>query len=315
MTPAPADGGGAGGAGGAGNTGNTGATGTTGAAGNAGAAGSNQHPVDTPANPFLNLTYGNALPGYTYINNQFPPPPMHSFDLEMSDSDGGAPLNLLNAVINSHFMTGGATASNEQYYYADGLADDEGGMEEDEEDEEEEEEMMDDDELQINQLPAIMQQYPSTALIPAAISQAMVDEAVAFLLQQPLSSDELSLDEEEEQLLLDPFPPPHMSNPNPSILGSENYGLIDFLRSWAYGNVPLMTLRLPRPGIHRVLKQATSGVERVYFGDLRGNGCDIQGLDWDSMNTTRQAAREIRRQTYKNYVNRHGSDIHVSCII
>ncbi|EHK26350.1 uncharacterized protein TRIVIDRAFT_166964 [Trichoderma virens Gv29-8] len=101
-----------------------------------------------------------------------------------------------------------------------------------------------------------------------------------------------------------------MSNPNPSILGSENYGLIDFLRYWAYGNVLQSGHRLPRPGIRRVIKQATSGVERVYYSDLRGDGCDIQGLDWDSMNTTRSAAREIRRYTYRNYVNRPGSDIH-----
>ncbi|PTB69813.1 WD40 repeat-like protein [Trichoderma citrinoviride] len=105
-----------------------------------------------------------------------------------------------------------------------------------------------------------------------------------------------------------------MSNPNPSILGSENYGLIDFLRVWAYGHVGIRSVRgkkLSAPGLHRVLKQATSGVERVYYHDLRGDGCDMQGLDWDSMNTTRHAARRIRRLTYKNYVNRTGSDIHV----
>ncbi|EGR47779.1 uncharacterized protein TRIREDRAFT_78988 [Trichoderma reesei QM6a] len=142
----------------------------------------------------------------------------------------------------------------------------------------------------------------------AALTQALVNQAANQLPGQGLTDDELSLDEEEQALLLDPFPPVHISNPNPSILGSENYGLIDFLRIWAYGHIVIRGKKLPVPGLHRVLKQATSGVERVHYHDLRGDGCDMQGLDWDSMNTTRHAARRIRRLTYKNYVNRLGSD-------
>jgi hypothetical protein len=287
-----------------------------------GNSGSNQLPLDPPTNSFLNDPYGVA-----YTSAQHHPQMDDIFDQEMSDSDsdgdGGAPVSHMNGVIGGNYMIEASTTYNE--HYADGLADDEGEMDEDDDDEEydeeydddeDEDEMMSDEESQPppTSAPSLAHYlHPSDQLpLPANMPQALLDEALNILLQNPLSADELSLDEDEEQMLLDPFPPPHMSNPNPSILGSENYGLVDFLRSWAYGNVPLMSLRLPRPGIRRVLKQANSGVERVHYRDLRANGCDMQGLDWDSMNTARYYAREIRRQTYRNYVNRPGSDIYVS---
>lgn len=291
-------------------------------------SGSNQLPLDPPTNSFLNHPYG----GVAYTSAQHDPHMHNSYDQEMDNSDGGALVSHMNGAIGGNYMVESSTAYNE--HYADGLADDEGEMEEDDEDEEydddeddggdesdedDEDEMMSDEEPHAPpaSIPSLAHYLdPSNQLpLPANMPQELLDEALNILLQHPLSADELSLDEDEEQMLLDPFPPPHMSNPNPSILGSENYGLVDFLRSWAYGNVPLTSLRLPRPGIRRVLKQANSGVERVHYGDLRANGCDMQGLDWDSMNTARYYAREIRRQTYRNYVNRLGSDIYVSFYI
>jgi hypothetical protein len=280
---------------------------------------SNQLLTDPPINSYLNHPHGVA-----YISAQHHSHIHDISDQDMSDSDGGASVSHPNGVIAGNYMTG--AAYNE--HYADGEADDEGEMEDDggdEDYEDDEDEGYDDDEdddmlsdedsdappASVPSLAHYM--HPSSQLpLPANMPQELLDEALNILLQHPLSADELSLDEDEEQMLLDPFPPPHMSNPNPSILGSENFGLVDFLRSWAYGNVPLMSLRLPRPGIRRVLKQANSGVERVHYRDLRANGCDMQGLDWDSMNTARYYAREIRRQTYRNYVNRPGSDIYVS---
>ncbi|PNP43764.1 hypothetical protein TGAMA5MH_04045 [Trichoderma gamsii] len=285
-----------------------------------GDSGSNQLPLEPPTNSFLNHSYGVA---YTSAQHHLQMDDI--FDQEMSDSDsdgdGGASVSHMNGVIGGNYMIEASTTYNQ--HYADGLADDEGEMDEDDEDEEydeeydedDEDEMMSDEESQAppTSVPSLAHYlHPSDQLpLPANMPQELLDEALNILLQNPLSADELSLDEDEEQMLHDPFPPPHMSNPNPSILGSENYGLVDFLRSWAYGNVPLMSLRLPRPGIRRVLKQANSGVERVHYRDLRANGCDMQGLDWDSMNTARYYAREIRRQTYRNYVNRPGSDIHI----
>lgn len=301
-----------------------------------GDTGSNQLPIDPPTNSLPNHSYG-----VSYTPAQHYPQMDDIFDQEMSDGDGdgGAPVSHINGVVGGNYMIESSTTYNE--HYTDVFADDGGDMDEDEDDDEEEEEedeydydeaedgeyevdeddeddeMMSDDEeshAPPASIPSIAHYlHPSDQLpLPADMPQGLLDEALNILIQNPLSADELSLDEDEEQMLLDPFPPPHISNPNPSILGSENYGLVDFLRSWAYGNVPLMSLRLPRPGIRRVLKQANSGVERVRYGDLRANGCDMQGLDWDSMNTARYYAREIRRQTYRNYVNRPGSDIYVS---
>ncbi|KAK1246835.1 hypothetical protein MKX08_000637 [Trichoderma sp. CBMAI-0020] len=292
--------------------------------------GSNQLPLDPPTNSFLNHPYEVA-----YTSAHHHPDMDDIFDQDMSDSDGdgGAPVSHMNGAVGGNYMIETSTTYNE--HYADGLADDEGEMDDDDDDEDQdynddedgeygeydvdeddEDEMMSDDEeshAPPTSIPSLAHYlHPSDQLpLPDNMPQQLLDEALNILLQNPLSADELSLDEDEEQMLLDPFPPPHMSNPNPSILGSENYGLVDFLRSWAYGNVPLMSLRLPRPGIRRVLKQANSGVERVHYRDLRANGCDMQGLDWDSMNTARYYAREIRRQTYRNYVNRLGSDSYV----
>ncbi|KAL7936888.1 hypothetical protein V8C35DRAFT_210278 [Trichoderma chlorosporum] len=290
-----------------------------------GAAGGNGNVQHQP-NPqiqYITTYWGHPYPhSYTTATHHYPPA-QASHDQDMSDSDGGAHPNHYNGAAN------GVVPPNAQFYHADELLDDEGYMEREEDDDEDE--VDDEDEAMMNDYghhydhhvpPHHMQpagNHPIPTLIqylqgeaPAQIQAAFAQEAAGHLIHHPLSGDELSLDEEEEELMLDPFPPVHMSNPNPSILGSENYGLIDFLRYWAYGNVLQSGHKLPRPGITRVLKQATSGVERVYYSDLRGDGCDIQGLDWDSMNTTRTAAREIRRYTYKNYVNRPGSDIHMS---
>ncbi|KAL5086144.1 hypothetical protein Trisim1_009632 [Trichoderma cf. simile WF8] len=283
------------------------------------------HPQPQPQQPQPQIQYTTTYWGHPYPHSYTTqsyhyPPAQAAPDQDMSDSDDGA------VAPNGHF-------------YHDDLIDDEEDMEREEDGEEYEDEDDEDDEAMLNNyahqhghpvpphhvqpggthsLPSLLQYLQQgggggPAPIQGAFSQELADQAAAYLAQQPTVPDEeLSLDEEEEELLLDPFPPVHMSNPNPSILGSENYGLIDFLRYWAYGNVLQSGHKLPRPGIRRVLKQATSGVERVYYSDLRGDGCDIQGLDWDSMNTTRSAAREIRRYTYKNYVNRPGSDIHIS---
>jgi hypothetical protein len=37
--------------------------------------------------------------------------------------------------------------------------------------------------------------------------------------------------------------------------------------------------------------------------DLQGDRCDIQRIDWRELGITRSEAREMRRQTYKNYTN------------
>lgn len=98
------------------------------------------------------------------------------------------------------------------------------------------------------------------------------------------------------------------SNANPSILGSENLGLVDFLRDWAYQGRFGRAARSQPPYLEQVVQQAQAPPDEVDYSDLEGDACDIQGLDWSAMETTRQAARLRRQYTYRNYVNRHGSD-------
>ncbi|KAF4333183.1 vegetatible incompatibility het-e-1 [Fusarium beomiforme] len=104
---------------------------------------------------------------------------------------------------------------------------------------------------------------------------------------------------------------PLLSNPNPTMLGSENLCLVDFLRHWAYqarsASCPSAS-RVNAPCPEDIRRQANAHVREVRYEDLHGDGYDMQGLDWTSMNTTRKYARQIRCATFKNYVNKEGSD-------
>ncbi|KAG6025877.1 hypothetical protein E4U41_001410 [Claviceps citrina] len=107
----------------------------------------------------------------------------------------------------------------------------------------------------------------------------------------------------------DALPPVQLSNPNPAIPGSENLGLVDFLHNWAqqesYTHAPQ-----PRPPHYdRIVEQARTNVTEVYYSDLSGDFCDFQALNWVAMGISRDAARVRRCRTYKNYVNRPGSDV------
>lgn len=97
------------------------------------------------------------------------------------------------------------------------------------------------------------------------------------------------------------------SSTNPMIMGSENVGLVDFLRSWAHWTASTAA-RTFAPDIRSVHAQANRDVREVGFDDLQGDSWDVQGLDWSDMNTTRAAARTRRRYLYTNYVNMAGSD-------
>lgn len=98
-----------------------------------------------------------------------------------------------------------------------------------------------------------------------------------------------------------------LSNPNHLTLGPDNFSLVDFLRSWA---------RLGRsrdghivPGIEGINALiGEKGTNRTHFGQLRGDERDFQGLDWTKVGVPRSSARDRRRATYKNYVNKVGSD-------
>ncbi|KAG6005196.1 hypothetical protein E4U21_000325 [Claviceps maximensis] len=107
----------------------------------------------------------------------------------------------------------------------------------------------------------------------------------------------------------DALPPLQISNPNPAIPGSENLGLVDFLHHWTRQGSYADTYLSRPPDLHQVVKEALNNVSEVNYSDLNGDSCDFQGLNWSAMDTTRSAARIRRCLTYKNYVNRAGSDI------
>ena len=129
------------------------------------------------------------------------------------------------------------------------------------------------------------------------------DESSIELSPSPVAPEDLpppELDEEDH-------PPVMPSSTNSMILGSENLGLVDFLRLWAERGRYDST-RAPMPDIRSIHAQANASIKAVEYQDLLGDRCDFQGLDWTGMGITRANARTRRRVTYKNYVNREGSD-------
>ncbi|KAL1880188.1 hypothetical protein VTK73DRAFT_6219 [Phialemonium thermophilum] len=105
--------------------------------------------------------------------------------------------------------------------------------------------------------------------------------------------------------------PAGLVNPNAAnTLGPSNYGLVNFLKFWA-GQRPgyqAARLRLQFPWMDRIMELSSSHLTHVQYADLDGDQCDFQGLDWKDIGVTRKAARERRLLTYKNYVNKEGSD-------
>lgn len=95
---------------------------------------------------------------------------------------------------------------------------------------------------------------------------------------------------------------------NPAILGSENLDLSDFLRDWSYQGRFGLAARSQPPLLDEIVRQTQEQPEEIDFSQLKGDQYDVQGLDWTSMETTRKAARLRRQYTYRNYVNRMGSD-------
>ncbi|CAH0048007.1 unnamed protein product [Clonostachys solani] len=143
--------------------------------------------------------------------------------------------------------------------------------------------------------------YPGVnglAIVPTTYSLNPLGYAYSFPNAPPLAPGE------------DDLPPLMLSSGSAETTGSQNYGLLDFLRYWArYGSFhrrqnPNFTV----PNTHRMMDQISRSVRGVSYSDLNGDNCDMQGLDWESMGVTRKTARITRNQSYKNYVNIPGSD-------
>lgn len=101
-----------------------------------------------------------------------------------------------------------------------------------------------------------------------------------------------------------PIPPQHgLSFPNPNSLSPENPQLFMFLRRWAHA-----PYTYPVPYLYEVAAQEGLPERVISNDDLKGDQCDMQGLNWAAMGISRKHARARRMTTYKNYVNRPRSD-------
>lgn len=106
-----------------------------------------------------------------------------------------------------------------------------------------------------------------------------------------------------------------LSNAIPGILGSENLDLTDFLRDWAYQGRYGRAARSQPPLLDELMRQTQEQPDEIDYAQLKGDQYDLQGLNWASMETTRKAARLRRQYTYRNYVNRMGSDKWMASIL
>lgn len=97
------------------------------------------------------------------------------------------------------------------------------------------------------------------------------------------------------------MPPFHGTNSAIGV-GTENAGLSLFMDTWSGSS------RRSRPDRTMAFHQLSRRVKMIRKDLLDGDRFDLQGLNWSDMGTTRKAARKMRGNTYKNYVNCLGSD-------
>lgn len=104
---------------------------------------------------------------------------------------------------------------------------------------------------------------------------------------------------------------------NGNLLAPTNLGLDAFVFRWARQGRSGIRAHGPRskvPMIDRAQVQWKRDAFYVEYKDLKGDKCDMQGVDWYDMGVTRNEARERRLLTYHNFVNTKGADIwRVSC--
>jgi hypothetical protein len=97
-----------------------------------------------------------------------------------------------------------------------------------------------------------------------------------------------------------------------------NLSLGDFLATWSrnISREEEPRRRTRGPALPAIEKQRDlTDLEPMEPRYLQGDKCDIQRLDWEEIGVTRLEAREMRRQTYKNYTNlrtNHRSHVSIS---
>ncbi|KAK9425080.1 putative Quinon protein alcohol dehydrogenase-like superfamily [Seiridium unicorne] len=151
------------------------------------------------------------------------------------------------------------------------------------------------------QLPAFAQQVLSNIPIQQIQeAQFQIEQQQQLLGQQQLLNDlQDELDELHGAL--------PMSNPNHLTLGPDNFTLVHFLRAWAGLGRSRGSQPVPRFDRINALPNDKE-THRIEYDNLQGDAHDMQGVDWMQLGVTRSRARERRRATYKNYVNKLDSD-------
>lgn len=97
-----------------------------------------------------------------------------------------------------------------------------------------------------------------------------------------------------------------------------NLSLNDFLYNWgmSISRDDALKKRIRGPAIAALNEERLKEVEPIQRCDLRGERCDIQRINWKELGVSRLEARQMRRQTYKNYINlRFSHQSHVSVVL
>ena len=98
-----------------------------------------------------------------------------------------------------------------------------------------------------------------------------------------------------------------------------NLSLGDFLYNWGMSSSHSeeSKRRARGPALSAIHRQRfVDDPEPVRRCDLQGEKCDIQRINWSELGVSRLEARQMRRQTYKNYTNlRYSPQWHVSTIL
>ncbi|KAI1128392.1 WD40 repeat-like protein [Nemania abortiva] len=118
------------------------------------------------------------------------------------------------------------------------------------------------------------------------------------------------MDEQDDLGLDDNDFEPHplfLTNANPGILMPDNYNSFDFLRLWRWCKQQGQ-LKDIRGTPRNELSIADLTRPRVTYENLKGDECDIQGINWEHLGVTRGAARKCRAKTFRNYTNIPESD-------
>jgi hypothetical protein len=101
-----------------------------------------------------------------------------------------------------------------------------------------------------------------------------------------------------------PYPAAAVNTDDPEGEDQNNLSLGDFLYSWAIVGVERISKKRRRgPNLSYVQELRKEKPKEVKRSSLRGQHCDIQGLDWKRLEISRGDAREMRAQTYRSYVN------------